>query len=230
MPNHVTNRLAITGNNAIREKLLAAIGTDYPEKPATTHTGEFIYTKDGEYGWWNPTRCEFMHYGPGRRTAENKVITNEIPEGWTRKIDPAWRQHIDFEKILPCPPLVNRSSLSMEDEAATPGRNWYAWNVRRWGTKWNACSTKMDEQGRIVFDTAWSFPAPVLEELSHLFPELTLTCETVDEGGWFWGTVVFEGGRCIKDAVVASKDALPADRLEETRLNKELRSWESDDA
>lgn len=33
--------------------------------------------------------------------------------------------------------------------------NWYDWNNKRWGTKWNACRTYVTKNG-IYFETAWN--------------------------------------------------------------------------
>lgn len=58
---------------------------------------------------------------------------------------------------------------------------WYDWCRTYWGTKWNAYSTHWDKvQSILEFDTAWSCPLPVLEELWHLCEEH----EVYFEGMW----------------------------------------------
>lgn len=67
--------------------------------------------------------------------------------------------------------------------------NWYDWSCAKWGTKWNACDVSRPEMGdrngmttaTLHFDTAWSCPFPVLEELSKLFPMVTLEVIYADE-------------------------------------------------
>ena len=59
-------------------------------------------------------------------------------------------------------------------------KSWYEWHNRYWNTKWNACDTEVDGN-QITFDTAWSFPAPVIEKLSELFPDVTFDFIYADE-------------------------------------------------
>ena len=49
---------------------------------------------------------------------------------------------------------------------------WYAWAVKNWGTKWNACDAEystIDPENVIWFDTAWSPPVAVFEALARHF-------------------------------------------------------------
>jgi hypothetical protein len=47
--------------------------------------------------------------------------------------------------------------------------NWYEWRCQHWGTKWNACDAEVTDNGdgslHVKFDTAWSFPFPIVEKL-----------------------------------------------------------------
>jgi len=55
----------------------------------------------------------------------------------------------------------------------------YNWCVKSWGTKWNSCETKIEEEDdgylSYRFDTAWNPPFPVIKKLSKLFKNLTIT-------------------------------------------------------
>jgi len=46
--------------------------------------------------------------------------------------------------------------------------NWYDWNIKNWGTKWNAYSFKRLNERQIYFETAWSAPFPVIDKLHEL--------------------------------------------------------------
>ena len=76
---------------------------------------------------------------------------------------------------------------------------WYEWCSSVWGTKWNACSTYVEdgEPDTVEFDTAWAPPAGVLEALSKKYPDDTLTCEWHEEGGTY-GRFVLLNGQCIE--------------------------------
>lgn len=98
----------------------------------------------------------------------------------------------DFNAILPQPKGIYRGNLSSEDKVAHP-LNWYDWNTENWGTKWNAYQVKYlnrsyDDDKTVFeilvkFETAWSPPMPVLEELSKEF-EVEFTYK--DEGDDTW--------------------------------------------
>jgi hypothetical protein len=80
------------------------------------------------------------------------------------------------------------------------GNNWYDWNVRNWGTKWDVAVSNdekypdtellehMDngEDQWVVykFNTAWSPPEPAMLSLSALVPNCVVTLEYEEEQGW----------------------------------------------
>ncbi len=65
-----------------------------------------------------------------------------------------------------------------------------------WGTKWNACRPKHDlEAGTAEFETAWSFPEPILMKLSQRFPDTPIHVQYADEDiGSNCGELNFLGG------------------------------------
>ena len=78
--------------------------------------------------------------------------------------------------------------------------DWYSWNVRNWGTKWDVSvgddnkypdtellehTSEGEDQWLVYrFNTAWSPPAPAMEKLSALVPNCVLTLEFEEETGW----------------------------------------------
>ncbi len=66
--------------------------------------------------------------------------------------------------------------------------NWYNFNVREWGTKWDAREAELTEEHetclRYKFDTAWSPPTPVIEKLAQQNPNLNINLEYREEQGW----------------------------------------------
>ena len=74
--------------------------------------------------------------------------------------------------------------------------NWYNFNVREWGTKWDARDVDLLEEHKTSlhykFDTAWSPPTPVIEKLAQQNPNLNITLEYREEQGW-GGEVAFNG-------------------------------------
>jgi hypothetical protein len=83
------------------------------------------------------------------------------------------------------------------------GDNWYDWNVRNWGTKWDVAVSSEDKypdtnmedaengENYVVhynFNTAWSRPMGALTKLSEQYPDLLFTLSYEEETGW--------GGEC----------------------------------
>ena len=76
------------------------------------------------------------------------------------------------------------------------GDNWYSWNTRNWGTKWDVAirddydgykDTTLDESDKFImyrFDTAWSPPCEAIEKLSAQYPQLTFRLSFEEEQGW----------------------------------------------
>ena len=82
--------------------------------------------------------------------------------------------------------------------------NWYNFNNREWGTKWDCAvadnqeysDTSLEEEHptslRYRFDTAWSPPIPAIEKLAIQYPELTITLSYEEESEW-GGEIEFQG-------------------------------------
>ena len=72
---------------------------------------------------------------------------------------------------------------------------WYDWRIDHWGTKWNAYHSH--KSGNVItFDTAWSSPIKLIDELSNQYKELTFELKYMDEDihGENFDEVIFEGG------------------------------------
>ena len=79
--------------------------------------------------------------------------------------------------------------------------NWYQWNIRNWGVKWDVDFNDIevvddDEPDTLIlkFDTAWTFPAEFLIEVSRQYPTLSFENEYVEEGMGFQGLIQFDNG------------------------------------
>lgn len=129
-----------------------------------------------------------------------------------------------FDKIIPMPKeldVVSRvfakgQELSDEDKELVEkykenikkygAKDWYDWRWEHWGTKWDACDATYCEDSEpndldIKFDTAWSFPAPIVVKLSRLFPTLVFCYDATEESGAYDFTVNFKNGEVIYYAV-----------------------------
>jgi hypothetical protein len=83
--------------------------------------------------------------------------------------------------------------------------NWYNFNNREWGTKWDvavadgakysdtALQEESDTSLNYRFDTAWGAPLDAIAKLSEQYPELQITLDFEEEQGW-GGEYLFTGG------------------------------------
>ena len=94
----------------------------------------------------------------------------------------------NFNAIVPQPSNLFLDNLGAKEremckELNIP--NWYDWNTDNWGTKWNACHTDLSHQSKkectITFDTAWSFPTPVIYKMYEMFPHLKFNIFAIEE-------------------------------------------------
>jgi len=98
--------------------------------------------------------------------------------------------------------------------------DWYSWNVRNWGTKWDVAVGDEDkypdtellehmdrgEDQWVIykFNTAWSPPAPAMEKLSALVPNCVVTLSFEEETGW-GGEYEFVNGQLTAESNYDSK-------------------------
>jgi hypothetical protein len=97
-----------------------------------------------------------------------------------------------------------------------------------WGTKWNACEPSIDGPGLASFETAWSFPEPVILKLSQMFPDATIEVTYADEDiGSNCGTVVFKGGAVVsRDESQGWNQMSKADQEKWQAFAYEVKGWD----
>jgi hypothetical protein len=99
------------------------------------------------------------------------------------------------------------------------GNDWYSFNNREWGTKWDVAvpdennytdttiQEEMNGENKVVyytFDTAWAPPTPAIEKLSEQYPDLLMTLNYREEGGW-GGEVEYLKGEMISESEYNNK-------------------------
>lgn len=102
---------------------------------------------------------------------------------------------LDFAEII-CPPntpAYNDEFETSQSEIKHDPTFWYNWNVENWGTKWNAGDV-IREDTRILFETAWSPPLPVIHRLGELFPNAVVGLQYREYGCGFEGEYIMSNG------------------------------------
>jgi hypothetical protein len=106
-------------------------------------------------------------------------------------------------------------TLSIEDRLKFETNDWYSWNVRNWGTKWDVAvhddeeypetelqehKSEGEDQWLVYrFNTAWSPPMPAMINLSKLVANCVITLSYEEEQGW-GGEAEFLSGVMISDS------------------------------
>lgn len=91
----------------------------------------------------------------------------------------------DFARIFPMP-------ADVED--------WFTWNCKHWGTKWNSVEAHENISDRCLsydFDTAWSPCEPIVKVLVAMFPDTRITFRYYEEGNCFCGHQEYDNGRLV---------------------------------
>lgn len=74
-----------------------------------------------------------------------------------------------------------------EQVGHTPN-NWYEFNTREWGVKWDASDVDITEEGETYltyyFQTPWGIPEPVFRVMVAEHPNLEFKMNCVEEQGW----------------------------------------------
>lgn len=179
MPNWVYSNLQASGTIADIQAFLEKAGkphtTEFTGKRYQDENGEWKYDADAivvqedtdPFSFWNFVRPEeeiLPVYFGHEKSAK--------PEGYE-----AWSMEEKFAHDL-----------------KFTGNNSYDWNIRNWGTKWDACDQSVDEpfidekagtaSVSVSFSTAWSIPEPVLIAIVAQHPELEFSIESEEEQGW----------------------------------------------
>lgn len=171
MPNHVINKVKFTAPAATVEAFVQK---------------HFIATEDGEKGFdFNtvipiPSRLANIHTG-----------CTTLPSGERVR---EWVTEDGVRKAVDSEALVKQYGAS----------NWYDWAIQNWGTKWNAYSHYVPEQHSETeiewsFETAWSCPEPVFEQLAAQYPDAKIVIRYADEDlGSNCGILIYKEGELVR--------------------------------
>jgi hypothetical protein len=130
----------------------------------------------------------------------------------------------DMEAYHSVPTFPEKFDMKFE------GNDWYNFNNREWGTKWDVAVAEGDEypttniqesengENYVVhynFETAWSRPLPAIEKLSAQYPTLLFTLSYEEETGW-GGEMEFLRGEIISESEYENmcKDCDATDTME----------------
>lgn len=180
MPNHVTNILTIAG---VSEEEIRRIKSE-------------ISTVDED---GNVSHIDFNNICPipeelkDTRSPAHIISEEEYLE--QEKKNATLSSHFGFGKGI---------TQKMHDELIEKYgyADWYGWQLSNWGTKWNAYSQSIGEDGEITFQTAWSTPEELIGKLSSLYPDAIFEVQYADEDfGYNVGVYSYKGGILLSEDI-----------------------------
>jgi len=177
MPNHIANKLVITGDKDILGRLVSSIETPHEDN------GEILHI---DFNKIIPMPEELTTTECSSKAIESLALYLHL----NNKADliPQLCRFVRIENVSGSPDFDERYMMGKklyELYASIGYTNWYDWRLANWNTKWNAYDTYIEEYEptrlELYFNTAWSSPLPVIEKLVSMFPELQFNYVFADE-------------------------------------------------
>lgn len=221
MPNNITNQLKVIGSNEQVEKLFNTIKNkkkDTEENKCLIDFNKII------------PMPKSLSITSGSSVDNAILIINDDKKGLSEMLDYSWVKDENITKIEDLkkrllknlsPKDLEQGKIALDNIKNYGHKDWYSWSIANWGTKWNAYSQIQIKENIISFETAWSTPFPLMEELSRMFPDLTIEVVYADEDiGSNCGTYTFVNGSLVGE--------YSPEGWEATRFALKIKGWDGD--
>ena len=187
MPNWVFNSLVVSGDKSELETMVAQLN-----QPVTKHYPDTNW--NDETKTWDKTPAVQQYDNPVF-SFWNVVSPTDLEAYYGEEVFKQRNADIVKDKTIN-EALDSNDFLQEFHRAMNNDNDWYHWNIRNWGTKWDIAVAN-DEQysdtrfewtdnGEAMyhFSTAWSPVTPVITMLSMMYPNLEFDYEFEEEQGW----------------------------------------------
>lgn len=201
MPNHVMNVIRFTGDptdikymlEMIQDDELGLGSIDFNKlipMPDSLHIESGSNTTKG-YKYYQEFVRKMMHDNNVERITDLSISPNDEQQ--------YLQEHTEIEKEV-----WNLGKAAYINEYLYGTQTWYEWSVAHWGTKWNAYGYDDSieySDDTIRFNTAWSAPHPVIEEIANQYPNIRIDHIWADEDiGANCGFRVYENGELVSES------------------------------
>lgn len=169
MPNYVTNKVSINSDKETINK----IKKDYFERK--NDKGETL-----------PFSFQFIKQRPESLDIEEGSKTNlgiEYVNGTEEEKKSVIQRVKAFEMKLD--EVIKLGEQAVENKKKYGHHTWYGWCKANWGTKWDAINVQLldvtETKIEFTFETAWSEPRPIYEEIVKKYPNIELEIDYANE-------------------------------------------------
>jgi len=187
MPNWASSKVTLIGDYdtvmAIKDRLAKPYTTPWAGETNWDNTIIPAEQVEGVFLLWNIVKPDNLDTYLERDKKAFEQIVKADPD--LVEIDKADRTSTPFDS--------NEALVQILQERKTSD-DWYNWNVRNWGTKWEI-TDKASVFYEIPTDTgleicyhlesAWSPPAEALDHLARQYPDITINLSSIDESDCF---------------------------------------------
>jgi hypothetical protein len=198
MPNHITNILRISGDDervAQIKSEIAGVYEDSPEDARPIDFNKIIIMPES----LNITSGTSTDYGIAilkYRAGDDEEIRRIMQYPWASKYETP-EDLIEYI-IENGSANLEEAQMALDNEKTYGHRDWYSWARDAWGTKWNAYSQELRDNGDIKFETAWCTPEKVMIALSVRFPDVEINVRYADEDfGYNVGEYTYKNGEMV---------------------------------
>lgn len=187
MPNWVFNTLVVSGDKSELEAMVAHLN-----QPVTKHFPDTNWNDETKS--WDKTPAVQQYDNPVF-SFWNVVSPTDLEAYYGEEVFKKSTADAVGNKTLN-ESLDSNDFLQEFHRAMNFDNDWYHWNIRNWGTKWDICvangeeysNTNMEwtDNGEVMyrFETAWSPVTSVITALSMMYPNLEFDYEFEEEQGW----------------------------------------------
>ncbi|CAB4128773.1 hypothetical protein UFOVP225_75 [uncultured Caudovirales phage] len=192
MPNWVSNRLTISGDKETLDELQAQMATPYESEHYNYKDNKVDKSiTSGEFLLWNAIRPIDLDTYYQRAETEQRIADRNNPIEEESKLTQEAVIDKIKEAVEKMPPMDSeefQTGLAGIMAEMAVGMDWYNWNVRNWGTKWEISEAhviRTDRELTYEFESAWSPPAEAINNLAKQYPALTFVIKSLDENSCF---------------------------------------------
>jgi len=153
--------------------------------------------------------CDQPHTSHWKDWKSDELVTDHNTKGvfWNFVAPTDLESYFAGKTHTPVPEGTDIMAQIAEEFAE--GMDWYNWNVRNWGTKWDiqlereSITFDQNNDGKWYFnwnfETAWSPAEPIYRAIAKRFPNLTFEYEITEEANFFAGKLLFVNGELVNE-------------------------------
>lgn len=222
MPNHVTNKLKLFGEQSRIDELLRAVKYDddelgtldfnkivpMPECLNMTSGSIEHSSVDAYLSAVNPHNKGFEQVEKMDKETFEKIVSAINSYHYVSKcktnlnakeIADELEKYSDIGDVMSFVELGKKYVDNLQNYGAT---TWYNFCINNWGSKWNSYDYDELYDNTLTYHTAWSRVMPIITKLAQMYPDIRMEYQWADEDiGSNVGRADFENGELVEEYI-----------------------------